>query len=121
MLNAIIWDGLLARIVDVDRALAQRPYSGAGRLTCEVQDDMAPWNCGRWQVETDGRSTTVRRTDRLPELTMPVATLAPLLFGHFSASQAARMGRLTAHEPSALPRWDALLRTAFPPGCGNGF
>ena len=121
MLNAISWDGLLARIVDVDRAMAQRPYAGEGRLTFEITDDMAPWNSGRWEMETDGRSTRVRRTEGAPELSMPAAALGPLLFGHASASQSARMGLLSVHESEALPRWDALLRTDFPPGCGNGF
>jgi predicted acetyltransferase len=121
MLNALSWDGLLARIVDVEQAMAQRHYAGEGRLTFAIEDEMAPWNAGRWELETDGTTTIVRRSDRAPELTMPVAALAPLLFGHVSASQGARMGRLTAHAPDALPRWDALLRTAFPPGCGNNF
>jgi predicted acetyltransferase len=121
MLNAISWDGLLARIVDVDRAMELRPYTGEGRLTFEITDDMAPWNSGRWEMETDGGGTRVRRTARAPELSMPVAALGPLLFGHLTASQGARIGLLTAHASEALPRWDALLRTGFPPGCGNGF
>jgi hypothetical protein len=31
------------------------------------------------------------------------------------------MGRLTAHRPEALRRWDALFRTDLPPGCADHF
>ncbi len=121
MLHAMEMDGILARIVDVDRALAQRGYQSEGRIAFEVQDEMAPWNAGRWEMEVTGGDACVRRTERTPELSMPVGTLASLLFGHFSATQAARMGRLDVHEAAALPVWDNLLRTKLPPACGNGF
>lgn len=121
MLYSTQLDGLLARIVDVERAVVQRNYDGEGRLTFEILDDMAPWNQGRWELEAANDRASVRRTERTPELSMPVATLAPLLFGQFTASQAARMGRVTVHDPDALGRWDALLRTEFPPACGDHF
>jgi len=121
LLYALEMDGLLARIVDVEQALAQRGYDGEGRIRFAIEDEMAPWNTGCWELEAGGGEACVRRSTGEPELTMPVATLAPLLFGHFSASQGARMGRLTANDPDALPRWDALFRTRFPPACGNGF
>jgi predicted acetyltransferase len=121
LLHALEIDGVLARIVDVDRALSERGYDAEGEVTFEVQDEMAPWNSGRWEMETGGGQTCVRRTDRTPELTVPIGTLASLLFGHFTASHAARIGRLAVHDPAALSRWDTLFRTKFPPACGNGF
>ena len=121
MLHAVQQDGLLARIVDVERAIPQRHYAGEGRLTFEIRDEMCEWNGGRWEMETDGPNAGVRRTVRAPEVTMPVNTLAALLFGHWTATQAARIGRLTVHEPDALRRWDVLLRTEFPPACANMF
>ena len=121
MLYALETDGLLARIVTVEQALTQRGYDREGRVTFEVQDDLAPWNSGRWELEAGPEGARVRRTDRAPEIAMPVASLAPILFGHFTATQGARMGRLTANDPAALTRWDDLLRTKFPPACANGF
>jgi predicted acetyltransferase len=121
MLYALETDGLLARIVTVEQALTERGYDREGRIAFEVQDDLAPWNNGRWELEAAPDGAAVRRTDREPELAMPIASLAPLLFGHFTATQGARMGRLTANDPSTLPRWDELFRTKFPPACGNGF
>jgi predicted acetyltransferase len=121
LLYALQQDGLLARIVTVERALTARGYDREGSVTFEVQDEMAPWNAGCWELEAGPEGARVRRSGRAPELTMPVASLAPILFGHFTATEGARMGRLTAHDSSALPRWDDLLRTRFPPACGNGF
>lgn len=121
MLYAMQMDGILARIVDVQRAPTERGYDGEGRVTFEVQDEMAPWNAGRWELEAGAEGACMRRTDRDAEVSMSINTVAPLLFGHLSASQAARMGRLTANDASALPRWDALLRTRVPPACANGF
>lgn len=121
MLHAMEMDGILARIVDVDRALAQPGYQAEGRISFEVQDEMAPWNAGRWEMEVGGGDACVRRTDQTPELTMPVGTLASILFGHFSASQGSRMGRLDVHDQDALDRWDNLFRTKLPPACANGF
>jgi predicted acetyltransferase len=121
MLRATARDGILARIVDVARALPARPYTAPGTLTFELLDDLCPWNAGRWRLETSGAETWVRRTSAAPEVTLPVHTLALLLFGQVSASEAARMGRLDAHEPSALDRWDVILRTRHRPFCGDHF
>lgn len=120
-LHATQRDGLMARIVDVGQALTQRRYDTAGSLTFEVLDEIAPWNAGRWELLTDGDHTRVHRTGRTPELIMPIATVAPLVFGHFTTSQAARMGRLGVYDHSALSRWDTLLRTEQPPGCADEF
>ena len=108
-------------MVDVERALAQRPYEAAGTLTFELLDEMCPWNAGRWQMETSGKDTLVRRTTASPHLTMPVHTLPMLLFGQLSATDAFRMGRLDAHDPAALPLWDAIMRTKHRPFCGDHF
>lgn len=121
MLQATAHDGILGRLVDVDRALASRPYESAGTLTFEVLDEMCPWNAGRWQLETSGAETLVRRTEADPHLTLPVHTLAMLAFGQISATEAARMGRLDAHDATALPTWDAVMRTKYRPFCADHF
>ncbi|MER3420531.1 MAG: hypothetical protein C4290_08435 [Chloroflexota bacterium] len=121
MLRATARDGILARIVDVARALPARPYAAPGTLVFEVVDDLCPWNAGRWRMETAGTETLVHRTHATPQVTLPVHTLAMLLFGQISATEAARMGRLDAHEPDALAQWDAVLRTRHRPFCGDHF
>jgi predicted acetyltransferase len=121
MLRATARDGILGRIVDLERALPVRPYGASGRLTFEVVDDMCPWNAGRWSLGTSGTETLVRRTTEDPDVTMPVHTLAMLVFGQLSATDAARMGRLDAHRPETLDLWDQVMKTKHKPYCGDHF
>ncbi len=114
-------DGLLGRVVDVARALPARPYDHEGVLTFEVVDELCPWNAGRWRLEAAAGEGRVERTDEGPQLVMPVSTLAMLVFGQVSASQAARMGRLGVNQPDALPRWDDVMRTRYRPACADMF
>jgi predicted acetyltransferase len=121
MLRATARDGLLARIVDLPRALSARPYGAAETLSFELRDELCPWNAGRWELETSGAETRVRRTTVEPQITLPVQTLAMLLFGQISATEAARMGRLDAHDLAALERWDLVMRTRYRPFCPDQF
>ena len=119
--SIISTNGLMARLVDVSRALAQRNYPVEGRLTFEVRDEFCPWNEGCWEMETSGGETSVRKTGGSPQLVMPVSTLALLTFGRISATEAARMKLLDATEPEALPTWDMVMRTAYQPICMDHF
>jgi predicted acetyltransferase len=113
--------GMAARIVDVEKALPLRPYGEKGTLTFEIIDDLCDWNRGTWRLEATAAGSEVTRGAAAPELTMPVSTLAMLVFGRITATEAARMGRLEVHEPTALPRWDAVMRTERAPYCQDFF
>lgn len=113
--------GMVARIVDVEKALPLRPYGARGALTFEIIDDVCEWNRGTWRLEATAAGSEVTRGAADPELTMPVSTLAMLVFGRITASEAARMGRLQVHEPAALPKWDAVMRTEHAPHCQDFF
>lgn len=121
MLRDTARDGILGRIVDVERALPSRPYGATGTLTFELVDDMCPWNAGRWRLETSGAETLIRRTTETPDLTLPVHTLAMLTFGQISATEAARMGRLDVHDERTLDTWDMVMRTRYRPYCADHF
>jgi predicted acetyltransferase len=136
MLHATAHDGLLARIIDVAGALTARPYPEETLLRFELVDEMAPWNGGRWQIETGeesevtsltragspGKSVRGARTfTSAPDLTLDVNTLAMLVFGQISASEAASMGRVDVHDAKALSRWDNALRTKHRPFCADQF
>ena len=120
-LNITSGDGMLARIVDVERALSLRPYSGEGRLTFEVMDDFCLWNQGKWEVDISAGGTEIHSTEKTPQLVMPVSTLAMLFFGQITASEAARMGRLDVSDSKALPLWDRVMRTDYRPFCADMF
>ena len=120
-LNVKCGDGFLARIVDVERALPLREYPREAELIFEVVDDLCPWNGGVWKLDTSPDGSAITRTDRTPQLVMPVSTLATLAFGHLSATEAARMGRLDVTDPGALSAWDDAMRTEYRPYCANSF
>lgn len=121
MLRKTSGDGLLARIIDVEKALPQRHYDEEGTLTFEINDDLCSWNRGRWKLEASTDGSSVGRTSEEPQLTMPVSTLAMLMFGQISASEAARMARLDVGDDSALPLWDKVMRTKYRPACSDNF
>jgi predicted acetyltransferase len=122
MLRMTSSDDLLGRIVDVERALPLRHYDEEGSLTFEiVGDDLCPWNCGKWQLEVTGDSSSVSRDRKEPQLVMPISTLALILFGQISATQAARMARLESNDESALSMWDRIMRTRYRPACADRF
>jgi len=120
-ISGLMFTGLMARLVDVPRALTQRNYPVAGQLTFEVRDEFCPWNEGRWKIETSGGETSVRKTNSSTHMVMPVSTLALLTFGRISATEAARMKLLDALEPEALPTWDMVMHTAYQPVCKDRF
>jgi len=120
-LNATVADGLLARLVDVDRALAARPYPIDGELYFELTDTVCPWNEGRWRLTVSEGRAVCERSGLSPEVAMPVDTLAMLLFGQITPTQAARMGRLTAVDQDAQVRWDHMMQTGYRPFCPDFF
>lgn len=121
MLNITSGNGIMGRIIDVERALPQRSYLEEGTLTFEITDDLCPWNQGRWKLETSTEGSSISRAREEAQLVMPISTLALIVFGHISASEAARMGRLDVNEDSALSMWDKVMRTKYCPFCADDF
>ncbi|MBW2061651.1 MAG: GNAT family N-acetyltransferase [Deltaproteobacteria bacterium] len=121
MLHSTSYDGLLARIVDIEKVLPERGFQEEGVLTFEILDDLCPWNQGRWKLETSAAEASITPTGEEPDLVMPISTLALLVFGQISATEAARMGRLDVLKPDALPLWDRVMRTKYRPFCADQF
>lgn len=74
---------LQVRIVDVATALAplRSPAGAGGTLVLELHDSLAPWNDGRWRIETGPAGCHVAPTRELPDATLDVGSLAALLAG----------------------------------------
>ncbi len=121
MLHKTSADGLLGRIVDVEKALTQRYYDEEGTLTFEIVDDLCSWNRGRWKLEVSAENRSISRTKEEPQLVMPISTLTMLMFGQISASEAARMARLDVSDDSALSLWDRVMHTKYRPACADMF
>jgi predicted acetyltransferase len=120
-LHATRGDWLVGRIIDVERALVARPYGHEGTLPFEVRDAMCPWNDGRWTLDASQEASTVRRSNDTPQLALDVSTLAQLLFGEVSPSNAVRYGRAEASADAPLALWDAVFRTRYAPYCPDMF
>jgi predicted acetyltransferase len=93
-------DGLWVRLVDVDRALAQRTYPTAVDTVVELTDSFCPWNAGRWRVTAaaDGPARVARTTDP-PDLALDVADLGAAYLGGptlLALADAGRVRELTA-------------------------
>jgi len=114
-------DDVLGRIVNVEGALPQRHYPEEAILTFEVLDDLCPWNNGRWKLETSATGASISHTNEEPQLRIPISTLAMLVFGQISATEAVRMGRLDVLDVDALPVWDKTMRTMYRPFCADRF
>jgi len=116
MLRARARDGMMARIVDLAGSVAARPYPERARLRFELVDPLCPWNAGTWALATSEAGGELAPLEgESTELTLGPGTLAMLLFGQLSATDAARAGRLQVHDESALLRWDAAMRTDYRP------
>ncbi len=122
MLRKRVSDGIWMRVTDIEKALAARPYGERGELVIELpSDDMCPWNVGRWQIETDGQTPFVTRTDRAADLTVSPNGLATLLAGCRTATHLARAGRISGRDAETLLRADRMFRTEYYPHGPNNF
>lgn len=73
---------MTGRIVDVKGALEQQPYRNDGTVTFHTEDPLADWNCGTFTLTVaDGRGTVVKDESAKADVTMPIGTLALLVFG----------------------------------------
>jgi len=121
MLRRKVQDGMWLRVVDVEKALPQRPYADRGELCLEIEDELCDWNAGRFVFETDGEQTEVKRSKRAADLVLPIRSLASLLSGHNSATELRRAGLLDGKDDGALRLADRLFATEYPPYCPDGF
>ncbi len=96
-------DCLWVRLVDVDRGLATRRYSGACSLVLEVTDTLCPWNTGRWRLDaTADGAARVEHTDAEPDLRCDVAGLAATYLGDTRWTALAAAGRVIELRPGAV-------------------
>lgn len=110
-------DGLWVRLVEVEPALNARRYQPGEPVVLEVQDELCPWNAGRWRVGPDG----AERTDAEADLAMPVTSLGSAYLGGFRFGELARAGRVEELADGAIDRADALFRADRYPWCPEIF
>ncbi|MCY4127783.1 MAG: GNAT family N-acetyltransferase [Gammaproteobacteria bacterium] len=117
-----VLDGIWMRIVDAEKALTQREYSGPGNVVLEIQNDSeCPWNERRFELETDGETTEVAETNKSPQLTISPNGLASLMTGNASLSELNRVGRADVSDTKKMRYFDFMFSTKYRPFCRNGF
>ena len=120
-LNAQSYDEVFTRIVDVEAALSARSYGQAASLAFEVFDNECDWNRGVWELESDGPRAEARRSQRAPQISLSVHSLAALLCGTLSATELADLGRLEVADHASLPDWDRAFAVRGRPFLLNAF
>ncbi len=114
-------EGIWLRLTDVQNALATRGYDAPGRLVIEVDgDDLADWNNGVFEVETDGDSAQSKAVASAPDVRLGIRALAALYSGRHSAQTLANWGLLSG-EHTAIAAADRLFQSRFAPHCPDHF
>ncbi len=110
-------EGPMIRIVDVEGAIAARPYSGgsSASFTMRISDESAPWNEGVWRVDAAEGKMRAEKTDAAPDVEMSVNFLAPLYTGFRTAETLAAVGMITVHRAEALAEITNAFAVSDPP------
>jgi len=110
-------EGPMIRIVDIEGAIASRPYAGGGSasFTMRISDESAPWNEGVWRVEAAEGKMRAEKTDAEPDVEMSVNFLAPLYTGFRTAETLAAAGMITAHRAETLAEITNAFAVTDPP------
>jgi predicted acetyltransferase len=114
-------DFIWTRVLDIARSLATRRYRLDTELVLEIDDAMFGDNSGRYLLAIAGGEATCERTDRSPDLVMPVSSVGCLLLGGVSASSLARGGRIEERSDGALARCDAAFSSEIAPWSATWF
>ena len=110
---------LWVRILDVETALAARPWTADGQVVLEVEDPQG-YAAGRFRIVTDGGRASVTRTEESAEVTLDAETLGSLYLGGAHASALNRAGRLHGSD-AAVARFAQMADLAVPPYNLTGF
>ena len=112
---------LRVRLVDVARALSERPYAAPVDVTLAVTDRFAPWNEGRRHLRADTDRAECRRTEAAPGLSLDVVHLGATYLGQHSLTALVEAGAVQEHTPGAAARLDLALHQPRAAFCGMVF
>jgi predicted acetyltransferase len=114
-------DGLWVRLVDVDRALAQRTNAREIDVVLEVEDAFCPWNAGRHRLSAGAGGASCGRTTDAADLRLDGVALGSVYLGGPSLRAFADAGRVQELTPGALEAATVALRGAREPWCPDMF
>jgi len=104
-------DGAWARILDVPAALEGRTYAVPGRITFDLDDELCPWNAGRWALDVgpDGASCRPASGRESADLHLGTAELSAAVLGGSRLVGQAAAGLVDEHRPGALGEADRMF------------
>ncbi|GAB3677245.1 GNAT family N-acetyltransferase [Angustibacter aerolatus] len=114
-------DELWLRLIDVDRALAQRTYAHDVDVVLDVSDALCPWNARRWRLSGGPDGATCTPTSDPADVEVDVKQLGAAYAGGAPLAALARAGLVTERTPGTLARLSTALRAAVEPGGGWAF
>jgi len=104
LIESSITPGFMARIVDIAEAWKLvSPQAEAGSVVLRVQDMIAPWNEGVWEVSVGGELADVKRSDRPAQATGEIGIWTQLFYGYTTLEKAVYSGKLQIHDPEIVP------------------
>ena len=112
-----VHDETWLRVVDAEKALTARRYTGDDTVTIAVNDPLLPNNSASFAIAPDGAEPT----DRRPQLRTDVEGLATVLLGGASWHGLAVAGLAQANDPAALAIADRLFAVPDAPHAGFFF
>lgn len=120
-LRATWSDELWVRLIEVDRALTARAYSAPVDVVIEVEDDVCPWNAGRWRLTTDTTGAECKPVEDQPDMTVPVNVLGSAYMGDGQLIQQLGAGLLREHAPGAVRALATAMSWSPKPWAGRVF
>jgi predicted acetyltransferase len=112
-------DGVWVRPLDPAAMLAARRYDVEVDAVLEVTDRM--FGDARYRLQGGADGATCERTDRTPDVTLPVTALGSTYLGGTRLQALARAGLATADDPATLARLDRALLSDRLPTHGTAF
>ena len=119
--RAQLGDGLWLRLVDVDRALAQRRYATDLDVVVDVADPVLPVNAGRHRLAGGPSGATCAPTTDAPDLRLGADTLAAAFLGGPSLRALADAGRVEELTRGVVDAAASAFRSPREPWCADGF
>jgi len=105
---------LYVRLLDVQAAFEARAYMATGQVTLALTDGLRDQS-GTWTLDVSPEGSTMQRTDRDPDLELPIDALGSVWLGGVRAVQFAAARRLHEHRAGAAAHLDRLVAADLAP------
>lgn len=103
---------VMGRIVDVRQALKILGPSREVDLKIQVIDPVLEWNDGVFNLRNAGGIMEVASCSALPQVVIPITTLAQLLWGYITPMQAQKQGKLDVRDDRAIDHLESIFTPA---------